>query len=94
MKPDETNQLVRLQACLKESWMSQNFLLVNSDKTEVIIFGPERFRKKLTSYIDTLDGISLVSSSAVRNLGVISDQDSVSYLTYKTGFWDSLFSPS
>ena len=48
MKPDETNRLVRLQACLKDvkTWMTQNCLLLNSDKTEVVLFGPERFREK------------------------------------------------
>lgn len=77
MKPDETNRLARLQACLKDikTWMTQNCLLLNSDKTEVILFGPERFREKLSSYIVTLDGISLASSSTVRNLGVIFDQN-------------------
>ncbi|XP_072234405.1 uncharacterized protein [Leuresthes tenuis] len=77
MKPDETNRLVRLQACLKDikTWMTQNCLLLNSDKTEVVLFGPERLREKLSSYIVTLDGISLASSSTVRNLGVIFDQN-------------------
>ncbi|XP_075334697.1 uncharacterized protein LOC142396039 [Odontesthes bonariensis] len=77
IKPDEPNRLVRLQACLKDikTWMTQNCLLLNSDKTEVVIFGPERFREKLSSYIVTLDGISLASSSTVRNLGVIFDQN-------------------
>ena len=76
MKPDETNRLVRIQACLKDinTWMTQNCLILNSDKTKVVIFGPESFREKLSSYIVTLDGISLASSSTVRNLGVIFDQ--------------------
>jgi len=39
--------------------------------TEVVLFGPKRFREKLSSYIVTLDGISLGSSTTVRNLGVI-----------------------
>ena len=47
----------------------------NFRQTEVVLFGPERFREKLSSYIITLDGISLASSSTVRNLGVISDQN-------------------
>ena len=77
MKPDETNRLVRLQACLKDikTWMTQNCLLLNSDKTEVVLFGPERFRENLSSYIVTLDGIPLASSSTVRNLGVVFDQN-------------------
>jgi len=77
LKPDETNRLVRLQACLEDikTWMTQNCLLLNSDKTEVVLFGPERFREKLSSYIVTLDGVSLGSSPTVRNLGVIFDQN-------------------
>ena len=55
--------------------MTETCLLLNSDKTEVVIFGPEHFREKLSSYIGTLDGISLASSSTVRNLGVIFDQN-------------------
>ena len=68
---------MKLQACLKDikTWMTQNCLLLNTDKTEVVIFGPKRFSEKLPSYIVTLDGISLASSSTVRNLGVIFDQN-------------------
>ena len=57
MKPDETNRLVRLQAFLKDikTWMTQNCLLINSDKTEVVLFGPQCFREKLSSYKVTLD---------------------------------------
>ncbi|XP_061586908.1 uncharacterized protein LOC133451780, partial [Cololabis saira] len=70
MKPDETEPLVKLQACLRDikDWMSRNFLLLNSDKTEVIILGPEHLRKGL-------DGVAMASSATVRNLGVIFDQD-------------------
>ena len=77
MKPDEPNRLVRLQSCLKDikTRMTQNFLLLNSDKTGVVIFGPERFREKLSSDIITLDGISLASRTTVRKLGVIFDQN-------------------
>ena len=43
MKPDETHQLADLQSCFKDikNWMSHNFLLFNSDKTEVIVLGPK-----------------------------------------------------
>ncbi|XP_054865229.1 uncharacterized protein LOC129348587 [Amphiprion ocellaris] len=77
MKPDETNQLARLQDCLKDikTWMTYNFLLLNSDQTEVILFGPKHLRKLLSKHIVTLDGITLASSTTVRNLGVIFDQD-------------------
>ena len=77
MKPNETNQLVKLQACLKDikAWMTCNFLHLNSDKTEVIVFGPKHLRNTLSNQIVTLDGIALASSSTVKNLGVIFDQD-------------------
>ena len=70
MKPDETEPLAKLQACLKDikDWMSTNFLLLNSDKTEVIVCGPKHLRKGL-------DGVAMASSTTVRNLGVIFDQD-------------------
>ncbi|XP_028272704.1 uncharacterized protein LOC114443000 [Parambassis ranga] len=77
MKPEETEPLVRLQACLKDikDWMSSNFLLLNSDKTEVIVFGPKHLRTSLSDNTFSLDGITLASSTTVRNLGVIFDQD-------------------
>ena len=77
MKPDETNQLAKLQACLKDvkTWMTCNFLLLNSGKTEVIVVGPEHLRNTLCNDIATMDGFTLASSTTVKNLGVIFDQD-------------------
>ena len=39
IKPEQCNQFTKVQACLKDikTWMTRNFLLLNSDKTEVII---------------------------------------------------------
>ncbi|TWW71601.1 RNA-directed DNA polymerase from mobile element jockey [Takifugu flavidus] len=54
--------------------MSSNFILLNSGKTEVMVFGPEPLRDRLDHTI-TLDGISLTSSLSVRNLGVTFDQN-------------------
>ncbi|KAK0150315.1 hypothetical protein N1851_008767 [Merluccius polli] len=51
--------------------MSSNFLLLNSDKTEVIMFGPKHLRDTFSNQIPTLDGITLTSSTTARNLGVI-----------------------
>ena len=50
-------------------------LLLNSDKTEVIVFGPKHLRNTLSNDLANLDGITLASSTTVRNLGVIFDQD-------------------
>uniref|UniRef100_A0A8C9XWP1 Reverse transcriptase domain-containing protein n=1 Tax=Sander lucioperca TaxID=283035 RepID=A0A8C9XWP1_SANLU len=74
IKPDETSQLAKLQACIKDikSWMAYNFLMLNSNKTEVIVLGPKHLRTSLAEDIITLDGIAL---SNLRNLGVIFDQN-------------------
>ena len=77
MKPNQTDQLVRLSACIKDlkTWMTLNFLLLNPEKTEVILLGPKRLRDSLADQIITLDNVSIVPSSTVRNLGVIFDEE-------------------
>ena len=51
------------------------FLLLNSDKTEVLILGPKNLRDTLSNDIAALVDISLASNETVRNLGVIFDPD-------------------
>nr|XP_054591206.1 uncharacterized protein LOC129155077 [Nothobranchius furzeri] len=77
INPDEPNRLGRLQACLEDikHWMTLNFLLLNQDKKEVLIFGAEIQKRKLLSQSPDLNGITLISENKVRNLGVIFDQD-------------------
>ncbi|KAM7366739.1 hypothetical protein PAMP_014689 [Pampus punctatissimus] len=72
IKPDVTNHLTKLQTCIKDIkyWMTHNFLMLNSDKTEVLVIGPKHLRDLVA-----LDGITLASSSTVKNLGVVFDQD-------------------
>ncbi|KAK7899424.1 hypothetical protein WMY93_020277 [Mugilogobius chulae] len=53
-------------------WMQNNFLQLNSDKTEVIIFGPQKQRESVSSHFQSL---SLKPLGQVRNLGVIMDSD-------------------
>ena len=47
IKPNEINQLTKLQTCIKDikAWMTCNFLLLNSEKTEVIVLGNKHLRK-------------------------------------------------
>ena len=77
IKPEQYNQLTKLQACLKDikTWKTPNFLFLNSDKTEVIILGPKHLRDTLSNDIAALDDIALSSNETVRNLGVIFDHD-------------------
>src|SRR4029434_2800214 len=65
MKPNEILHLPKIQACLQDvkSWMANNFLLLNSDKTEVMLVGPDQLRMTLSSHLSTLDGIPTPNTS-------------------------------
>ncbi len=54
--------------------MTSNFLLLNSDKTEILIIGPKNSTQNLLDYNLQLDGCN-VTSSTVKNLGVILDSN-------------------
>ena len=77
MKPDEIVQLPKIEACLKDikAWMTNNFLLFNSDKSEVMLPGPKQLRMTLSSHLPTLNGISFTSNTSTKNLYVIINQD-------------------
>ncbi len=75
-KPDETSKLSKLTECVKniKDWMTSNFLLLNSDKTEILLIGPKNSTQNLLDYNLQLDGCN-VTSSTVKNLGVILDSN-------------------
>ncbi len=78
-RPGETQQIEKLMECIVDikNWMTNSFLLLNSEKTEVLIIGPENHTSNNLEYCLTLDGCSLDSSSSVRNLGVLFDSTHV-----------------
>ncbi len=63
----------KLDACLKEiqTWMAANFLKLNQDKTEVLVFEQTPHTSDPLSL--SIGGTSLQPSAHVRNLGVIFD---------------------
>ncbi len=52
--------------------MTDYFLLLNSDKTEILLIGPKNSAQNLLDHNLQLDGCT-VTSSTVKNLGVILD---------------------
>ena len=74
LSPDDLSPMDSLYQCFTDinTWMSQNFLQLNTEKTEVITFGKENQRNKLAAQLNT-KGFKAVDS--VRNLGVILDSD-------------------
>ncbi len=69
--PDETSKLSKLTECVRNvnDWMTNHFLLLNSDKTEILLI-----TQNLLDYTLHLDGCP-VTSSKVKNLGVILDSN-------------------
>ncbi len=70
--------------------MTNNFLLLNSDKTEILLIGPKNSTQNILDHNLQLDG-STVTSSTVKNLGVILDsnlssENHISHVT-KTAFF-------
>uniref|UniRef100_A0AAY4A210 Reverse transcriptase domain-containing protein n=1 Tax=Denticeps clupeoides TaxID=299321 RepID=A0AAY4A210_9TELE len=59
--PDQRQQLNKIENCLKDirQWMLTNFLLLNPDKTEALVLGPQAARHKLAYYTITLDSLSI-----------------------------------
>ena len=50
-------------------------LLLNSDKTEMLVLGPKKQRDLLLNLTTNLDGCTVVSNKTVKNLGVTLDPD-------------------
>ncbi len=53
--------------------MTSNFLLLNSDKTEILLIGPKDSTQNILDHILQLDGCN-VTSSTVKSFGVILDR--------------------
>uniref|UniRef100_A0A8C6LGB2 Reverse transcriptase domain-containing protein n=1 Tax=Nothobranchius furzeri TaxID=105023 RepID=A0A8C6LGB2_NOTFU len=74
VSPDDSRSMDALFNCILdiESWMAENFLQLNQDKTEVLVIGPEAQREKL---LPKLQSLSFNPSEQVKNLGVIFDSE-------------------
>ena len=72
--PNNYSSIDCLLNCISDInvWMSQNFLQLNQNKTEVIIIGDKAEREKLSAHLKTL---ALNTKHQARNLGVIFDAD-------------------
>ena len=71
--PVDSNPIDRLVQCLhdKNIWMSHNFLQLNQDKTEILIFGGKARRETVVH----MYSLALHTKHQVKNLGVILDPE-------------------
>uniref|UniRef100_A0A8C5CK28 Reverse transcriptase domain-containing protein n=1 Tax=Gadus morhua TaxID=8049 RepID=A0A8C5CK28_GADMO len=71
----DSGQIQRVESCLAavKGWMSQNFLQLNTGKTELMIIGSKRDREKFEDVSLWLDGFAIPQSASVKNLGVLFD---------------------
>ncbi|XP_062859981.1 uncharacterized protein LOC134322037, partial [Trichomycterus rosablanca] len=76
-KPNDTDTISKIEDCVNDikNWMSCNFLLLNSDKTEVLLVGSKAARDKLSNLVLNLNTFSVTPSPDVKNLGVTIDSD-------------------
>ncbi len=69
-RPDETSKLSKLTECVKniKDWMTNNFLLLNTDKTEISLIGPKNSTQNILYHNLQLDDTSstTVTSSTVK----------------------------
>lgn len=74
LSSDDYSPIDLLCQCMEQinDWMCQNFLQLNQDKTEIIVFGALEERLKVTAHLESL---SLKPKNQVKNLGVIIDSD-------------------
>ena len=74
LSPDDCSPIESLCHCLEQvkNWMNQNFLQLNQEKTEVIVFGNKEKRVTVSKQLESL---SLETKDLVRNLGVLIDSD-------------------
>ncbi len=51
-RPDETSKLSKLTECVKniKDWMTNNFLLLNSDKTDILFIGSKNSTQNLLDH--------------------------------------------
>ncbi|XP_073330500.1 uncharacterized protein [Pagrus major] len=73
LQPNDPSQIQNLETCVSriKIWMSQNFLMLNTAKTDLLVIKPNNYKYFSDSLCLNIDGCSISESTHIRNLGVI-----------------------
>ena len=71
----QTEAIARMEACVEDirTWMRQNKLQLNEDKTELLIIKPSRQAHKATINSIKIGGCEVLATPAAKNLGATFD---------------------
>lgn len=74
ISPGDYSPIQALSRCIEQinDWMNQNFLQLNKEKTEIIVFGAKEERLKVSTQLQM---VMLKTTNQARNLGVVMDSD-------------------
>jgi hypothetical protein len=74
--PECDDAMLKMEKCVEmvRSWMAQNFLKLNEDKTEIIFFGSPNHLSKLATAPLKIGDEQIVSAEVVRNIGAFMDK--------------------
>ena len=74
VSPNDHSPLQQLNDCIEhiKEWMCHNFLQLNTNKTEIIIFGPKEERQTISTLFNSM---ILKPTNQARNLAVVLDSD-------------------
>ena len=67
--------MFRMEACITEikSWMAHNYLKLNDDKTEFIMFGTQSALRSVSEWTVSVGEVEVLPSRTVRNIGAMMD---------------------
>ena len=72
---NESSALIKLESCIESvrTWMASNYLKLNDDKSEFVIFGSPHNLAKVTTSAVKIGSHHITSSKVVRNIGAMFD---------------------
>ncbi|XP_056587301.1 uncharacterized protein LOC130407959 isoform X1 [Triplophysa dalaica] len=74
-RPDDSFKLSKLAECIEDikHWMTSNFLLLNSSKTEILLIAPKLSKPNISDYSLQIESCTVTPTNTVKDLGVILD---------------------